>query len=142
MKQYTTPEQTAKLIELGFEKPKMAAPALKWVDGEPTFEPQYTIGELIEMLPRIIEYKGFYYGLQITTDCTYCWDVRYEPSPYEKGTPKILPIHDSGSCLLDKLYGVLLQLVEMKDEFTDAAGHKEYNGKEVISQVFKLKEGE
>lgn len=52
MKQYTTPEQTAKLIELGFEKPKMAAPALKWVDGEPTFEPQYTIGELIEMLPR------------------------------------------------------------------------------------------
>lgn len=52
MKQYTTPEQTAKLIELGFEKPKMAAPALKWVDGEPTFEPQYTIGELIEMLPH------------------------------------------------------------------------------------------
>lgn len=52
MKQYTTPGQTAKLIELGFEKPKMAAPALKWVDGEPTFEPQYTIGELIEMLQK------------------------------------------------------------------------------------------
>ena len=51
MKQYTTQDHTAKLIELGFEKPKMAAPALKWVDGEPTFEPQYTIGELIEMLP-------------------------------------------------------------------------------------------
>lgn len=53
MKQNTTPEQTAKLIELGFEKPKMAAPALKWVDGEPTFEPQYTIGELIKMLPKM-----------------------------------------------------------------------------------------
>ena len=52
MKQYLDSEQTAKLIELGFEKPKMAAPALKWVDGEPTFEPQYTIGELIEMLPE------------------------------------------------------------------------------------------
>jgi hypothetical protein len=51
MKQYTDEIQTAKLIELGFEKPKMAAPALKWVDGEPTFEPQYTIGELIEKLP-------------------------------------------------------------------------------------------
>lgn len=139
MKQYTNSEQTAKLIELGFEKPKMAAPKLKWVDGEPTFEPQYTIGELIEMLPRIIEYKGFYYGLQITTDCTYCWDVRYEPCPYEKGKPKLLPIYDSGSCLLDKLYEVLLQLVEMKDEFTDIAGHKEYDGKEVISKVFKLK---
>lgn len=33
MKQYTDEIQTAKLIELGFEKPKMAAPALKWVDG-------------------------------------------------------------------------------------------------------------
>lgn len=52
MKQYLSPAQTAKLIELGFEKPKMAAPALKWVDDEPTFEPQYTIGELIEMLPE------------------------------------------------------------------------------------------
>ena len=50
MKQYTTPDQTAKLIELGFEKPKMAAPALKWVDGEPTFETQYTIGELLEFV--------------------------------------------------------------------------------------------
>lgn len=54
MRQYTTPEQTAKLIELGFEKPKIAAPALKWVDDEPTFEPQYTIGELIEKLPSHI----------------------------------------------------------------------------------------
>lgn len=50
MKQYLTPEQTAKLIELGVEKPKMAAPALKWVDGVPTFVPRYTISELIEML--------------------------------------------------------------------------------------------
>lgn len=59
MKLYTNESQTAKLIELGFEKPKMAAPALKWVDGEPTFEPQYTIGELIEMLlPIIDEYSS------------------------------------------------------------------------------------
>lgn len=56
MKQYTTPEQTSKLIELGFEKPKMAAPALKWVDGEPTFEPQYTIGELLSFLPLTIQW--------------------------------------------------------------------------------------
>lgn len=39
---------------MGFEYPKMAAPALKWVDGEPTFEPQYTIGELFEMLPDYV----------------------------------------------------------------------------------------
>ena len=52
MKQYTTPEQTAKLIELGFEKPRIAAPGLKWEDGVPTIYPQYTIGELIKILPE------------------------------------------------------------------------------------------
>jgi hypothetical protein len=51
---YTNSEQTAKLIELGFEKPKISAPKLKWVDGEPTFEPQYTIGELLSFLPENI----------------------------------------------------------------------------------------
>ena len=59
MKQYTDEIQTAKLIELGFEKPKMAAPALKWVDGEPTFETQYTIGELIEFCPPLINSRKF-----------------------------------------------------------------------------------
>ena len=54
MKMYTTPEQTAKLIELGFARPRIAAPKLKWVDGEPTFEPQYTIGELLSFLPENI----------------------------------------------------------------------------------------
>lgn len=49
MRQYTTEEQTAKLIELRFEKPKGLADAEpssgKWV------RPAYSIGELIEMLP-------------------------------------------------------------------------------------------
>ena len=55
MKQYTTPEQTAELFELGFEKPKSievyrdghCVPFVKqrWV---------YSIGELIEMLPENI----------------------------------------------------------------------------------------
>ena len=48
MRQFTTPEQTAKLIELGFEKPKGLADAEpssgKWV------REAYSIGELIEML--------------------------------------------------------------------------------------------
>ncbi|MBE6197989.1 MAG: hypothetical protein E7141_04845 [Rikenellaceae bacterium] len=52
MKQYTTPEQTAKLIELGFARPRIAAPGLKWEDGVPTIYPQYTIGELIKILPE------------------------------------------------------------------------------------------
>lgn len=79
MNQYTTPEQTAKLIELGFEKPKMAAPALKWVDGEPTFEPQYTIGELIEMLPSALSPNNdddCEFHLMLYDDSLY-WHVRY-----------------------------------------------------------------
>lgn len=53
MKQYTLPEQTDKLIELGFEKPRVAMPKFEWKDGEPQF--RYTIGELIEMLPISFE---------------------------------------------------------------------------------------
>lgn len=52
MRQFTTPEQTAMLIELGFEKPKGLADAEpssgKWV------REAYSIGELIEMLPPTI----------------------------------------------------------------------------------------
>lgn len=117
MKQYTTPEQTAKLIELGFEKPKMAAPALKWVDGEPTFEPQYTIGELIEMLPKTIEHeiwwgnekgeKG-YWGLRIDTDCTeYMWTITYQRS---HSAP--LGIVGAGEELIDALYEMIVKLKE------------------------------
>lgn len=98
MKQYTTPEQTAKLIELGFEKPKMAAPALKWVDGEPTFEPQYTIGELIEMLSNDdvattrFEYDGFN------------WYVDWDSLDHMRQT--------SGVELIDVLYDMYVQLKE------------------------------
>lgn len=53
MKQFTTPEQTAKLIELGFEKPKSIE---VYRDGHcvPFVEQQwvYSIGELIEMLQK------------------------------------------------------------------------------------------
>ena len=52
MKQYLDQQQTAKLIELGFARPRIAAPGLKWEDGVPTIYPQYTIGELIKMLPE------------------------------------------------------------------------------------------
>lgn len=65
MRQFTTPEQTARLVELGFTKPKISAPVLKWVDDEPTFELQYTIGELIEMLPPRIK------GINLSIDRYY-----------------------------------------------------------------------
>ena len=50
MKQYTSTEQTAKLIELGFEKPR-----LLYFGNNTIGHYAYTIGELIEMLPTKIE---------------------------------------------------------------------------------------
>ena len=59
MKQYTTPEQTAKLIELGFERPKSMAeydlPASDWRIGAKGLRPAYSIGELIEILDSVNE---------------------------------------------------------------------------------------
>ena len=46
MKQYTTPEQTAKLIELGFERPTLKCSYGKILVGNSP----YSMGELIEML--------------------------------------------------------------------------------------------
>lgn len=54
MKQFTTPEQTAKLIELGLPKPKSEVKAEQaWEYA--WYNPAYSIGELIEMLPPHID---------------------------------------------------------------------------------------
>ena len=106
MRQFTTPEQTAKLIELGFAEPKMAAPVLKWVDGEPTFVPQYTIGELIEMLPlRITGNYGIWYYFSVFAHQTY-WRVAYTDD-------NEIPLIDSESVhLIDALYDMAVTLKE------------------------------
>ncbi|MEE1070057.1 MAG: hypothetical protein U0K81_06255 [Paludibacteraceae bacterium] len=77
MKHYTTPEQTAKLIELGFEKPRGLADAEpssgKWV------REAYSIGELLEMLPETIctsHDDSCHYHLSMDTDACM-WRVRY-----------------------------------------------------------------
>ena len=62
MKQYTTPEQTAKLIELGFKNPRFEIETQMCnVKGQPlraaTIVGDYSIGELIEMLPTYCWYK-------------------------------------------------------------------------------------
>jgi hypothetical protein len=62
MKQYTTPEQTAKLIELGFEKPKGLA--------------AYSIGELIELLPKHIYLDSMCLDLYIYAN-QHLWIVKY-----------------------------------------------------------------
>lgn len=136
MKQYTTTEQTSKLIELGFEKPNGSH--RYWRGNELVININYSIGELIEMLPSYVEWKGNTYGLRIETECTYSWWVAYEPTQNCKA--KIFPVYDGGSCLIDILYNVLINLVALKDELTDTGGHDEYNQGEVVSEVFRLKE--
>jgi hypothetical protein len=59
MKQYTSKDQTAKLIELGFPKPKSVINEHKVLESNPyaptEFEYSYSIGELIEFLQSIAE---------------------------------------------------------------------------------------
>ena len=139
MKMYTNSEQTAKLIELGFERPRALVDKYYDFDAETYAEVKaYSIGELIEMLPSYVEWEGNAYGLRIETECTYSWWVAYNPTQNCKA--KIFPVYDGGSCLIDILYNVLINLVALKDELTDTGGHDEYNQGEVVSEVFKLKE--
>jgi hypothetical protein len=75
MKQYLTPEQTAKLIELGLEKPR-----LLYFGNNTIGHYAYTIGELIEMLPEAIcesKEDDYHYFLSIETD-SLIWKVFYE----------------------------------------------------------------
>ena len=86
MKQYTTPEQTAKLIELGFKKPR-----LLYIGNVIIGQPAYTIGELIEMLDgQCIEIA------QITDYC------RVSHKDCDKSSDE----------LIDALYAVLIELKE------------------------------
>ena len=71
MKQYTSPEQTAKLIELGLfpkhiKKISDGGKMLLACSG-------YSIGELIEMLPRVIEGEFYNSLLAIDSDNTKWW---------------------------------------------------------------------
>lgn len=97
MKQYLTTEQTAKLIELGFEKPKnrlvkqrFDRSTSSWiVIGE---EGGYSIGELIEILDGVS-------GLEITRFGSG-WGIYDDLRAF------------SSEELIDALYAMILQLKE------------------------------
>lgn len=99
MKQYTTPAQTAKLIELGFEKPCSIA-SVEPVHGMGgiSVAKAYSIGELISFLPdygvsdRRIEFDGFHWIVD--------WD----------SFDKIL--HTLQAELIDALYDMVIKLKE------------------------------
>lgn len=104
MKQYTTPEQTAKLIELGFESPKSI------VEGELYSDIYfaYSIGELIEMLPNTFIFEGVEYDLCLSGGASlvgkYCWQISYIQS--KRGY--IFCSYDEE--LIDALYKIVIRL--------------------------------
>lgn len=106
MKQYTTPEQTAKLIELGLEKPKTIVDKYYDFDAEDYIEVNhYSIGELIEMLPMNINNDGRFESLVIHLNYN-SWVVKYSGFFRE-------PTYQS--CmkeLIDALYNMILELKE------------------------------
>lgn len=112
MKQYLNSDQTANLIEMGFEKPK------GWyVDGvtnniklyvnidENPMMFNYSIGELIEMLPTAIE-TGYGYALSIYHNRAE-WMVSYDDNGI------YLPIYSTEKDeLIDALYDMVVKLKE------------------------------
>ena len=105
MKQYTTPEQTAKLIELGFEKPKTIVDKYYDFDAETYAEVKaYSIGELLEMLPKSVWSNDNNWPLMISTsvfDSDIPWNVSYI---YSDGSMNIE--------LIDALYNMAVKLKE------------------------------
>ena len=93
MKQYLTPDQTAKLIELGFEKPMD-----DWFDGN------YSIGELIENLPEKVTDKYEHDAILQMTCFNGEWRVKYAGA-YDLG---LMIAHE----LIDALYYMLIDLLE------------------------------
>ena len=94
MKQYLNNEQTAKLLELGFEKPK----SIVGHDGYWGYDYAYSIGELIEMLPPRYNHED----LEINRDWRFeRWLVFYRGDDTTAATE-----------LIDALYEMILQLKE------------------------------
>lgn len=97
MRQYTTPEQTTKLIELGFARPRIDAGVTKWEGYEPICTGSYTLGELIEMLPDF----SCIYDLTNLDTMKRCWYVGH-----------VSTLNVSADELIDALYNVIIKLKE------------------------------
>jgi hypothetical protein len=103
MKQYLSPEQTAKLIELGFEKPKSIVEGKLYSD----IYFAYSIGELIEMLPEATcrsNADDDHYHLTIYNDAMY-WNIAYRD-----GDDELCYIFADE--LIDALYNMVVKLKE------------------------------
>lgn len=110
MKQYTTPEQTAKLIELGFKPDSIEFASDCEVVNEYGIEriecinPQFSVGELIEVLPDEIYVDENTYSKVIdkTGVCYYSWELEIYA----------ISICDVQEELIDNLYDMVVKLNE------------------------------
>ena len=107
MKQYTNESQTAKLIELGFEKPSSIASVEPiYGMGGISVAKAYSIGELIELLPPKIEAE-----MEDESDDEYAW-LSFEEGwdvLYRSGYYIVERIRHSKE-LIDAIFDMLVQL--------------------------------
>ena len=106
MKQYTTPEQTAKLIELGFEKPKSVSHCKMDLDMQIIPYRDYSIGELIEMLPKTIIVGCTMTKRLIFSLAFYGWEIGYLGMGMDE------PIVFQRAEFIDALFDMVLRLKE------------------------------
>lgn len=105
MKQYTNELQTAKLIELGFEKPTMKN--IPTLEGEIN-EEWYSIGELIEMLPKSLKNS---YNPPLVIECNEKWRVYYGVQA-DYSLEWLMWLEEERNELIDALYDMLIKLKE------------------------------
>ncbi len=106
MRQYTNKSQTAKLIELGFEEPcSIASVEPIYGMGGISVAKAYSIGELIEMLPKEITNAGLANILSIYIDHNKMWMVEYSDFLGE-----LLSTYRTE--LIDALYDMIVKLKE------------------------------
>lgn len=116
MKTQLTPEQSAKLIELGVspERASMCESSVAYGNGargimKAPETPIFTLSDLIGILPKSIEYGGYAEAkLNIYTrpHRRECWVAKYIVSA------KTIPYDGAGDELIDALYEVLYKLLD------------------------------
>lgn len=112
MKQHTTPDQTAKLIELGFEKPPKKGLLFQSNIGNchtdlMLAEENYSIGELIGMLPKVVEDEDSEYATISIYHDTISWVTDYQ-------SPERCFYATSNIELVDALYEMIVKLKKEK----------------------------
>jgi hypothetical protein len=109
MKQYTNEIQTAKLIELGFEKPSSIASVEPiYGMGGISVAKAYTIGELIEMLPKSLKNS---YNPPLVIECNEKWRVYYGVQA-DYSLEWLMWLEEERNELIDALYDMVVKLKE------------------------------